>query len=163
MAPEQLAEMDEARRRVAAFEQLDGRRPRILVAKVGMDGHDRGANVIASGFADLGYDVDVGPLFHLPAEVARQAIDADVHAVGVSSQAGAHVTLVPQLITELEAAGAGHIVVVVGGVIPKHDFSELRKAGVSAIFGPGTRIPRAAMDVLDAIEAAVRLRRGKGP
>lgn len=136
---------------VDAFATAEGRRPRILVAKMGQDGHDRGAKVIASGFADLGFDVDVGPLFQTPEEVAGQAIDADVHVVGVSSQAAGHKTLVPQLLAALKAKGAPHIRVVVGGVIPPQDYDFLREAGVAGIFGPGTRIPLAAREVLKAI------------
>jgi len=148
-----------AARRVEAFEALDGRRPRILVAKVGMDGHDRGANVVAAGFADLGFDVDAGPLFNLPEEVANQAVDADVHAVGVSTMAAGHNTLVPRIVEALRAKGAGHVVVVVGGVVPDCDHDHLKRHGVAAIFGPGTPLPAAAMDVLDAVEAAVLKRR----
>jgi methylmalonyl-CoA mutase len=129
-----------------------GRRPRMLVAKMGQDGHDRGAKVIASGFADFGYDVDIGPLFQTPAEVARQAIDADVHVVGISSQAAGHKTLVPQLIAELKKQGAQDMVVVCGGVIPQQDYEFLYQAGVSAVFGPGTKLPVAVIDVLQAIE-----------
>lgn len=133
------------------FAELEGRRPRILVAKMGQDGHDRGAKVIASGFADIGFDVDVGPLFQTPEEVAQQAIDADVHIVGVSSQAAGHKTLVPQLINELAKRGASHIKVVAGGVIPPKDYDFLRSAGVSGIYGPGTRIPVAAQELLLSI------------
>lgn len=139
---------------VEAFAKEEGRRPRILVAKMGQDGHDRGAKVIASGFADIGFDVDVGPLFQTPAEVAGQAIDADVHVVGVSSQAAGHKTLVPQLIEALKAKGAHHIRVVAGGVIPPQDYDFLYKAGVAAIFGPGTRIPLAARETLKVIKPA---------
>ena len=149
----------EAAARVAAFEALDGRRPRILVAKVGMDDHDRGANVVAAGFADLGFDVDAGPLFNLPEEVAQQAVDADVHAVGISTMAAGHNTLVPRIAEALEAKGAGHVVVVVGGVVPPADHAGLKAKGVAAIFGPGTPLPLAALDVLDAVEAAVAKRR----
>lgn len=138
---------------VDAFAAAEGRRPRILVAKMGQDGHDRGAKVISSGFADLGFDVDVGPLFQTPEEVASHAVDADVHVVGVSSQAAGHRTLVPQLIAALKARGAGHIKVVCGGVIPPQDYDELRLAGAAAIFGPGTRITQAARDVLSAIKS----------
>eukprot|EP00944_MAST-04C_sp_MAST-4C-sp1_P000275 g275.t1 len=133
---------------VNVFAEEIGRRPRMLVAKMGQDGHDRGAKVIATGFADLGFDVDVGPLFNTPEEVARQAVDADVHVVGVSSQAAGHRTLVPALIEELEKADFGHVLVVCGGVIPPQDYSFLKRVGVSSIFGPGTRIPFAAMRVL---------------
>lgn len=137
---------------VKKFEEDEGRRPRMLVAKMGQDGHDRGAKVIASGFADLGFDVDVGPLFSTPDEVADQAIDADVHVIGVSSQAAGHKTLVPALIKVLNERGASHIRVVCGGVIPHQDYDFLYKAGVSCIFGPGTRIPAAAQEVVAAIQ-----------
>jgi methylmalonyl-CoA mutase len=137
--------------KIAAFGDDVGRRPRMLVVKMGQDGHDRGAKVIATAFADLGFDVDIGPLFQTPAEVARDAVDNDVHVVGVSSQAAGHKTLVPELIAELGKAGAGDVVVVVGGVIPPQDYDELYRAGVGAVFGPGTNIPSAAEDVLDLI------------
>ena len=133
---------------IEAFAADAGRRPRMLVAKMGQDGHDRGAKVIATAFADLGFDVDIGPLFQTPAEVARDAIDNDVHVVGVSSQAAGHKTLVPELIAELRRAGADDVVVVVGGVIPPQDYDMLREAGVAAVFGPGTKIPAAAAEVL---------------
>ncbi len=123
----------------------------MLVAKVGQDGHDRGAKVIASAFADLGFDVDVGTLFQTPEEVARQAVENDVHVIGVSTQSGGHKTLVPQLIRELQKQGANDIVVTVGGIIPARDYPFLEKAGVKAIFGPGTQIPKAARRVLDLI------------
>eukprot|EP00752_Nemacystus_decipiens_P007723 g6905.t1 len=145
--------------RVEAFAEEEGRRPRILVAKMGQDGHDRGGKVIASGFADLGYDVDVGPLFQTPEEVAQQAVDADVHVVGVSSQAASHKTLIPQLIAALNALGAGDVVVVCGGVIPPQDYEFLKYAGVEAIFGPGTRITAAATEVLSTIEERSRRRK----
>lgn len=138
---------------VKKFEAKDGRRPRMLVAKMGQDGHDRGAKVIASGFSDLGYDVDVGPLFSTPEEAAQQAIDNDVHVVGVSSQAAGHKTLVPALIAALKARGGDDILVVCGGVIPPQDYDDLRKAGVAGVFGPGTRITDCALEVLRAIEA----------
>ncbi|MGI9614293.1 MAG: methylmalonyl-CoA mutase [Acidimicrobiales bacterium] len=137
--------------KIAAFGDEVGRRPRMLVVKMGQDGHDRGAKVIATAFADLGFDVDIGPLFQTPAEVARDAVDNDVHVVGVSSQAAGHKTLVPELVAELAKAGAGEVVVVVGGVIPPQDYDELHRAGVGAVFGPGTNIPSAAEDVLDLI------------
>ena len=136
---------------VDAFAKTEGRRPRMLVVKMGQDGHDRGAKVIATAFADLGFDVDVGPLFQTPAEAARQAIENDVHVVGVSSQAAGHKTLVPQLIAELKAQGASDIIVVAGGVIPVQDYDVLYQAGVAAIFGPGTNIPAAAAKVLTLI------------
>ena len=137
--------------KTAAFGEEFGRRPRMLVVKMGQDGHDRGAKVIATAFADIGFDVDIGPLFQTPAEAARDAIDNDVHIVGVSSQAAGHKTLVPDLIAELKTAGADDVVVVVGGVIPPQDYDELRQAGVSGIFGPGTNICTAAAEVLDMI------------
>ncbi len=133
---------------VDRFATLHGRRPRMLVAKMGQDGHDRGAKVIATSFADLGFDVDVGPLFQTPSEVAHDAVDNDVHIVGVSSQAAGHKTLVPQLISELRRLGAGHIAVVCGGVIPPQDHQFLTDAGVAAIFGPGTSVIEAAAAVL---------------
>jgi methylmalonyl-CoA mutase len=139
---------------VAAFAEAEGRRPRLLVVKMGQDGHDRGAKVIATSFADIGFDVDVGPLFQTPAEAARQAVENDVHVVGVSSQAAGHKTLVPQLIAELRQAGAADILVVAGGVIPPQDYDALYQAGVAAIFGPGTNIPTAAKAVLELLKKA---------
>jgi methylmalonyl-CoA mutase len=133
---------------VEAFARDEGRRPRMLVAKLGQDGHDRGAHVIASAFADLGFDIDVGPLFQTPEEAARDAVENDVHVVGVSSQAAGHRTLVPQLVEALRAAGAGDVLVIVGGVIPPSDHEYLKEAGVAAIYGPGTNIPAAAAEVL---------------
>jgi methylmalonyl-CoA mutase len=142
---------------VKQFEETEGRRPRILVAKMGQDGHDRGAKVIASGFSDLGFDVDVGPLFQTPEEVAIQAIDADVHVIGISSQAAGHKTLLPALKKELAKRGASHIVVVAGGVIPPQDYDFLLKETEScaAVFGPGTRITDAAKKVLDVIPRGI--------
>jgi methylmalonyl-CoA mutase len=140
-----------ARRAADRFEQEQGRRPRILVAKMGQDGHDRGQKVIATAFADLGFDVDIGPLFQTPEEVARQAIEADVHIVGASSLAAGHLTLVPELRGALDALGRDDIMIVVGGVIPPADFDALRAAGASAIFPPGTVIARAALDLLDEL------------
>ncbi len=136
---------------VQAFLQAEGRRPRLLVVKLGQDGHDRGAKIIATAFADLGFDVDIGPLFQTPDEACRQAIENDVHVIGVSSQAAGHKTLVPQLIAALKAEGAGDILVVTGGVIPAQDYEFLKKAGVAAIFGPGTNIPKAAAEILGLI------------
>jgi len=136
---------------VAAFAEQAGRRPRLLVVKLGQDGHDRGAKVIATAFADIGFDVDIGPLFQTPEEAARHAIENDVHVVGVSSQAAGHKTLVPQLIEALKQQGAGDILVVCGGVIPPQDYEELLDNGVAAVFGPGTNIPVAAGEVLDLI------------
>ncbi len=141
----------EIRSQVDAFAEREGRRPRILVVKMGQDGHDRGAKVIATAFADLGFDVDVGPLFQTPAEVARDAVENDVHVVGVSSQAAGHKTLVPQLVAALAEAGGPDIKVVCGGVIPPQDYAALEQAGVVAIFGPGTNIPKAAAQVLDLL------------
>jgi len=140
--------VERARELVEAFETDDGRRPRLLVAKMGQDGHDRGQKVIATGFADLGFDVDIGPLFQTPAEVARQAVDADVHVVGVNSLAAGHLTLVPELRAELEALGRGDILIVVGGVIPPQDYEALLAAGATAIYPPGTVIAAAAVDLL---------------
>jgi methylmalonyl-CoA mutase len=140
--------LERARELVAAFAREDGRQPRILVAKMGQDGHDRGQKVIATAFADLGFDVDVGPLFQTPAEVARQAVEADVHVVGVNSLAAGHLTLVPALRDELAALGRADVMIVVGGVIPPQDFAALREAGASAIFGPGTVIADAAVELL---------------
>jgi len=139
------------RARVDAFLASEGRRPRLLVVKLGQDGHDRGAKVVASAFADLGFDVDVGPLFQTPEEGARLAIDSDVHVVGVSSLAAGHKTLVPRLVEALKAQGAGDIVVIAGGVIPPKDHDFLKAHGVACVFGPGTPIPQAALAVLDAI------------
>jgi methylmalonyl-CoA mutase len=136
---------------VQSFLKAEGRRPRLLVVKLGQDGHDRGAKIIATAFADIGFDVDIGPLFQTPDEAARQAIENDVHAIGVSSQAAGHKTLVPQLIAALKAEGAGDIAVVCGGVIPAQDYEFLKNAGVAAIFGPGTNIPKAAAEILGLI------------
>jgi methylmalonyl-CoA mutase len=139
------------RQEVDRFADEQGRRPRLLVAKIGQDGHDRGAKVIATAFADLGFDVDVGTLFQTPEEVARQAVENDVHVVGVSTQSGGHKTLVPALVKELERLGAGDVVVTVGGIVPPQDWPFLERAGVRAIFGPGTKIPDAARRVLDLV------------
>jgi len=144
-------EWEQARTEVESFAKSEGRRPRILVVKMGQDGHDRGAKVIATAFADLGFDVDVGPLFQTPEEAARDAVENDVHVVGVSSQAAGHKTLVPDLIAQLRKQGGDDIVVVVGGVIPPDDYEFLRDAGVAAIFGPGTNIATAASTVLAAL------------
>jgi methylmalonyl-CoA mutase len=136
---------------VQEFEANDGRRPRILIAKMGQDGHDRGQKVIASAFADLGFDVDIGPLFQTPAEVARQAVENDVHIIGASSLAAGHLTLVPQLRDELKNLGREDILVVVGGVIPPDDYDELYAAGAAAIFGPGTVISDAAIGLIQKL------------
>src|SRR5579885_2784157 len=143
--------VERVRRAVEAFEQAEGRRPRLLVAKIGQDGHDRGQKVIASAFADLGFDVDIGPLFATPAEAARQAVENDVHILGVSSLAAAHLTLVPELVAELARQGRDDIMIVVGGVVPPQDHAALEKAGVAAIFPPGTVIAEAAEKLLDAL------------
>jgi len=141
-------------RDVEAFVAGHGRRPRMLVCKMGQDGHDRGAKVVATAFADVGFDIDLSPMFSTPEEVARQAIENDVHVVGASSLAAGHKTLVPQLVEELKKQGAGDIVVIVGGVIPRQDYNFLYKAGVKCIFGPGTPIPQCAREVLDAVNKA---------
>ena len=143
--------VDDVRAKVEAFEAADGRRPRILLAKMGQDGHDRGQKVIASAFADLGWDVDIGPLFQTPGEAARQAVEADVHVIGASSLAAGHLTLVPELRKELAALGRDDIMVVVGGVIPPQDYDELLAAGAVAVFPPGTVIHEAAGDLLDRL------------
>ncbi len=140
---------------IAAFAEREGRRPRVMVSKLGQDGHDRGAKVVATAFADLGYDVDMGPLFQTPEECARQAIENDVHAVGVSTLAAGHKTLVPAIIAELKKQGADDIIVFVGGVIPRQDYDFLTAAGVKGIFGPGTPIPVSAREVLTQIEKAI--------
>jgi methylmalonyl-CoA mutase len=147
------AEWTALRREVDQFLAEHGRRPRMLVAKIGQDGHDRGAKVIATAFADLGFDVDVGTLFQTPEEVARQAVENDVHVVGISTQSGGHKTLVPALIAELQRLGAADIVVTVGGIIPQRDYAFLEREGVRAVFGPGTKIPAAARRVLSLIDA----------
>ena len=148
---EDFAAIQEA---VNAFAQEEGRRPRMLVVKMGQDGHDRGAKVIATAFADIGFDVDVGPLFQTPEEAAQDAVDNDVHVIGISSQAAGHKTLAPKLIEALKAADAEDIIVICGGVIPQQDYDFLKKAGVKAIFGPGTNIPEAAKDILRLIREA---------
>jgi methylmalonyl-CoA mutase len=140
-----------AREMADEFSELEGRRPRIMIAKMGQDGHDRGAKVIATSFADIGFDVDIGPLFQTPAEAARQAVENDVHILGVSSLAAGHKTLVPQVIEELEKLGRGDIMVVAGGVIPQQDYEFLRDAGVFGIFGPGTKIAVAAQEILELL------------
>lgn len=150
-------DMDKAKMEVESFSEKAGRRPRILVAKMGQDGHDRGAKVIATGLADLGFDVDIGPLFQTPAEVARHAMEADVHCVGISSQAAGHRTLIPALMGELKKQKMDDVLVVVGGVIPPDDYDFLYGSGVGAIFGPGTRIPMAALDILSKISSSPEL------
>ena len=152
-AAEGDAGFESAREEVGRFAERHGRRPRMLVVKIGQDGHDRGAKVIATAFADIGFDVDVGPLFQTPGEAARDAVDNDVHVIGVSSLAAGHRTLAPQLVDELAQLGRSDIVVVVGGVIPEGDYAYLRERGVDLIFGPGTNIPQAAQDILRRIGA----------
>ncbi|MDP2341419.1 MAG: methylmalonyl-CoA mutase [Deltaproteobacteria bacterium] len=144
-------EVTAVRAEVAEFAKTEGRRPRLLVVKLGQDGHDRGAKVVASAFADLGFDVDVGPLFQTPGEAAKAAIESDVHVVGVSSLAAGHKTLIPLLIAELKKQGADNVVVIAGGVIPPQDHALLKSQGVACVFGPGTPIPRAAREVLQAL------------
>jgi methylmalonyl-CoA mutase len=145
-------QIEEVRKLTAEFLEEEGRRPRILVAKMGQDGHDRGSKVISTAFADLGFDVDIGPLFQTPQETARQAVENDVHVIGISSLAAGHKTLLPQLVDELKKLERDDIVVIVGGVIPKQDYSFLLEHGASAIFGPGTVIPKAAVSVLHEIK-----------
>jgi methylmalonyl-CoA mutase len=141
---------------IAAFADAQGRRPRVMISKLGQDGHDRGAKVVATAFADLGFDVDMGPLFQTPEECARQAIENDVHAVGVSTLAAGHKTLVPAIIAELKKQGADDIIVFVGGVIPRQDYDFLYAAGVKGIYGPGTPIPVSAKDVLAQINKSLK-------
>lgn len=144
-------QLNRARKMADEFAHLAGRRPRILVAKMGQDGHDRGAKVISTGFADIGFDVDIGPLFQTPAEVAKQAVENDVHVLGVSSLAGGHKTLIPQVIEQLKQQGREDVVVVAGGVIPAKDYQALFDSGVSCVFGPGTSIPLAAQEILELL------------
>ena len=139
---------------ISAFAEEEGRHPRVMIAKLGQDGHDRGAKVVATAFADLGFDVDIGSLFQTPEECARQAIENDVHAVGVSTLAAGHKTLVPAIIKALHEQGGDDIVVFVGGVIPRQDYDFLYQAGVKGIYGPGTPIPVSAKDVLEQIKKA---------
>ena len=148
------ASFDRARALSDAFAEREGRRPRIMIAKMGQDGHDRGAKVVATAYADLGFDVDIGPLFQTPAEAAKQAVENDVHILGVSSLAAGHKTLVPEVIQSLKALGREDILVIVGGVIPKRDYDYLYDAGVVGIFGPGTRIPDAAIEILELLMEA---------
>jgi len=147
----------EVRRMTDDFEKAEGRRPRILVAKMGQDGHDRGAKVVATAYADMGFDVDVGPLFQTPEEAAQDAVDNDVHIVGMSSLAAGHKTLLPQLVDELRKRGREDIMIIVGGVIPAQDYEYLRRHGAAAIFGPGTVIPAAAKEMLDILNERLRL------
>ena len=139
------------------FEEQEGRRPRIMVAKLGQDGHDRGAKVISTAFADLGFDVDIGPLFQTPEEAARQAVENDAHIIGFSSLAAGHKTLLPALVQELEKLGRPDIMCVIGGVIPAPDYQYLRDHGAAAIFGPGTVIPVAAMKILEELTSRLHV------
>jgi methylmalonyl-CoA mutase len=150
------------RARTAVLATRFGRQPRILVAKLGQDGHDRGAKIVASGLADLGFDVDLGPLFQTPAEVARRAVDGDVHLLGISSQAGAHDELLPALLAELRALGAEDIAVVLGGIVPAEDRERLLGLGVKAVFGPGSALPDMAAELLSLLERSVNGAVGDG-
>ena len=147
------ADFERACQLTAEFAKKEGRQPRIMIAKMGQDGHDRGAKVVATGYADCGFDVDMGPLFQTPAESAREAVENDVHVLGVSSLAAGHKTLVPQVIEELKKLGREDIMVVVGGVIPAQDYDFLYKAGAAAIFGPGTSVAKAAVQVMELLLA----------
>ncbi|HBZ34118.1 MAG TPA: methylmalonyl-CoA mutase, partial [Bacteroidales bacterium] len=148
-------ELAEVRKLTDDFERREGRRPRIMVAKMGQDGHDRGAKVVATGYADCGFDVDMGPLFQTPEEAAKQAVENDVHILGVSSLAAGHKTLIPQVIAELKKLGREDIIVIAGGVIPAQDYDFLYKAGVAAIFGPGTKVTYSAKVMMDLLNDAV--------
>lgn len=147
---------DKLKAEIAEFGEQQGRRPRVMISKLGQDGHDRGAKVVATAYADLGFDVDMGPLFQTPEECARQAIENDVHAVGVSTLAAGHKTLVPAIIEEIRKQGAHEIIVFVGGVIPRQDYEFLYEAGVKGIYGPGTPIVASAKDVLEQIRKALQ-------
>jgi len=140
-----------ARELANKFAELEGRRPRIMIAKMGQDGHDRGAKVVATGYADVGFDVDIGPLFQTPKEAAQQAIENDVHILGISSLAAGHKTLVPQVIAQMKEFGREDIMVIVGGVIPVQDYQFLFDAGALAVYGPGTRISDAAIEMLNIL------------
>jgi methylmalonyl-CoA mutase len=142
---------EKAKQLADAFAKKEGRRPRIMIAKMGQDGHDRGAKVVATGYADVGFDVDIGPLFQTPQEAAKQAVENDVHILGVSSLAAGHKTLVPQVIAELKKYGREDIMVIVGGVIPAQDYQFLFDAGAVAVFGPGTKISEAAISILNVL------------
>ena len=144
-------DFEKAQQLADQFAEMQGRRPRIMVAKMGQDGHDRGAKVIATSFADIGFDVDIGPLFQTPAEAARQAVENDVHLLGISSLAAGHKTLVPQVMEELKKLGREDILVIVGGVIPQQDYDFLWEKGVAGIFGPGTKLPAAAQEILNIL------------
>ena len=145
------ASFNKAKELADQFAEEEGRRPRIMIAKMGQDGHDRGAKVVATGYADVGFDVDIGPLFQTPQEAAKQAVENDVHILGVSSLAAGHKTLVPQVIEALASYGRDDIMVIVGGVIPKQDYQYLFDAGAVAVFGPGTKISDAAIRILEIL------------
>ena len=147
--------MNEIKELIKEFEKEEGRRPRIMIAKMGQDGHDRGAKVVATGYADLGFDVDIGPLFQTPEETARQAVENDCHVVAMSSLAAGHKTLLPALVAELKRLGREDIMVVCGGVIPSRDYDYLYEQGASAIFGPGTVIPESAKKILELLFKAI--------
>ncbi len=144
-------DLTEARSLVARFAETEGRQPRIMIAKIGQDGHDRGAKVVSTGYADIGFDVDIGPLFQTPAEAAKQAVENDVHVLGISSLAAGHKTLIPLVIDELRRLGREDILVIAGGVIPVQDYQFLYNAGVAAIFGPGTSVAKAAKQILEIL------------
>jgi methylmalonyl-CoA mutase len=154
-AYDEAGSWDAVKSDIAAFAEQHGRRPRVMIAKLGQDGHDRGSKVVATAFADLGFDIDIGPLFQTPEECARQAIENDVHAIGVSTLAAGHKTLVPAIISELKKQGGEEIVVFVGGVVPRQDYEFLYAAGVKGVFGPGTPIPASAREVLAQIRKAL--------
>jgi len=145
------SDLKEARALVGRFAEKEGRQPRIMIAKMGQDGHDRGAKVVSTGYADIGFDVDIGPLFQTPAEAAKQAVENDVHVLGVSSLAAGHKTLIPEVISELKRLGRDDILVIAGGVIPPQDYQFLYDAGVVAIFGPGTSVSKAAKQILEIL------------
>jgi len=142
---------EEAKAMVTRFAEKEGRQPRIMIAKIGQDGHDRGAKVVATGYADIGFDVDIGPLFQTPAEAARQAVENDVHVLGISSLAAGHKTLIPEVVSELKSYGRDDILVIAGGVIPPRDYEFLYNTGVAAIFGPGTSVAKAAKQILEIL------------
>ena len=147
------ADFKEACELTAKFAKEEGRQPRIMIAKMGQDGHDRGAKVVATGYADCGFDVDMGPLFQTPEEAAKQAVENDVHVLGISSLAAGHKTLVPQVIEELKKLGREDIIVIAGGVIPAQDYDFLYKAGVAAIFGPGSPVAKSAKTIMEILMA----------
>ncbi|HKJ06821.1 MAG TPA: cobalamin-dependent protein, partial [Flavobacteriaceae bacterium] len=149
------SDFNKAKELADKFAEIEGRRPRIMIAKLGQDGHDRGAKVVSTGYADLGFDVDIGPLFQTPTEAVKQAVENDVHILGISSLAAGHKTLVPQVIAELKKHGREDIMVIAGGVIPAQDYDYLFDAGVVGVFGPGTKISKAAIDILNVLIESV--------